>query len=75
MWIFFWETTSGFISVLSASWFDSGYMFLPVYGGICTRILRSILVLLSFLPYTAHCLVLSGTCYASVYGISCFLRE
>ena len=30
---FFRETTSGFISVFSASWFDSGYMFLPVYGG------------------------------------------
>ena len=28
---FFWETTSVFISVFSASWFDSGYMFLPVY--------------------------------------------
>ena len=31
----FWEMTS-----------DSGYMFLPVYGGFCTRILRSILVCL-----------------------------
>ena len=30
---FFWETTSGFISVFSASSSDSGYMFLPVYGG------------------------------------------
>ena len=36
---------------------------------LCTRILRSILVLLSVLPYTAHCLVLSGTCCASVYGV------
>ena len=31
---FFRETTSGFISVFSASWFDSGHMFLPVYGGL-----------------------------------------
>ena len=35
--------------------------FFQSYGGFCTRILRSILVLLSLLPYTAHCLVLSGT--------------
>ena len=78
MLIFFWETTSGFISVFSASWFDSGYMFLPVYGGFCTRILRSILVLLSLLPFTAHCLVLTGTCCAAVYGVvefHVFLRE
>ena len=34
--------------MFSASWSDSGYMVLPVYGGSCTRILRSILVLLSF---------------------------
>ena len=33
---------------------------------------------LSLLPYTAHRLVLSGTCYASVYGVVEFhvlLRE
>ena len=29
----FLETTSGILSLFSASWFDSGYMFLPVYGG------------------------------------------
>ena len=34
-------------SVFSASWFDSGYMLLPVYVFVGTRILRSILVLLS----------------------------
>ena len=27
----FWETTSGYV-VFRASWFDSGYMLLPVYG-------------------------------------------
>ena len=31
---FFWETTSGFIRVFSAVWFDSGYMCLSVYGGV-----------------------------------------
>ena len=31
---FFWETTSGFIPVFSAIWFDSGYMCLSVYGGV-----------------------------------------
>ena len=36
-----------FILVFSFAWFDSGYMFFPVYGGFCTRILRLILVLLS----------------------------
>ena len=64
--VFFGETASGFVSVCSASWSDIEYMFLPVYGGFCTRILRSILVLLSLLPCTAHCLVFSGACYASV---------
>ena len=44
----FWETPSGHV-VFSASWFDSGYVLCPVYGGFCTRILRSILVLLSCL--------------------------
>ena len=47
-------------------------------GGFCTRILRSILVLLSLLPYAVHCLVLSGAFYASVYGVvefHVFLRE
>ena len=28
---FFWETTSGFIPVFSAMWFDSGYMSVSVY--------------------------------------------
>ena len=118
----FWEIPSGYV-VFSASWFDSGYMLFPVYGGFCTRILRSILVLLScsvfaakstgkldclvprscrqrhwyawpgfagvdalramfpsLFPYTAQCLVLSGTCYASVLGwileeFHDFLRE
>ena len=27
----FWEMTSGYV-VFSASWFDSGYIFMPVYG-------------------------------------------
>ena len=31
---FFQETTSGFIPVFSAFWFDSGYMCLSVYGGV-----------------------------------------
>ena len=43
---FFWEMTSGYV-VSSASWFDSGHMLLPVYVFVGTRILRSILVLLS----------------------------
>ena len=30
---FFWELTSGFISVFRAIWFDNGYMCLSVYGG------------------------------------------
>ena len=29
---FFWESTSGMVSVFSAIWVDSGYMFWPVYG-------------------------------------------
>ena len=53
MWFFFSETTSGFLSIFSASWFDSEYMFLPVYGGLCTRILRSILVLLFVTVFSA----------------------
>ena len=28
----FWETPSGCV-VFNAFWFDSGYMFFPVYGG------------------------------------------
>ena len=75
---FFCETTSGFISVFSASWSDNGFMFFPVYRGCCTRFLRPILILRSLLPHTAHCLVLSGTFYASVYGLvefQVFLRE
>ena len=31
---FFWELTSGFISVFSAIWFDNRYMCLSVYGGL-----------------------------------------
>ena len=48
----FWEKTSGYV-VFCASWFDSGYIFMPVYVrcGCC---------------FTAQFLVLSGTCYASV---------
>ena len=30
---FFWEITSGY-AVFSASWFDSGYMFMSVYGDV-----------------------------------------
>ena len=37
----------------SASWFDSGYMIFPVYGGFFTRILRSILILLSCFVFAA----------------------
>ena len=49
-----WEMISGYV-VFSASWSDSWYMLRPVYGscGVC-------------FPCTAQCLVLSGTCYASV---------
>ena len=36
----FWEMLSGYV-VFSASWFDSGYMSRPVYGGL--------------FPYSAHC--------------------
>ena len=46
-----------------ASRFDSGYMLLPVY------------VVVSTVSVNSAMLVLSGTCYASVYSISCFLRE
>ena len=31
---FFWEITSGFLPVISAIWFNSGYMCLSVYGGL-----------------------------------------
>ena len=31
---FFWEITSGFLSVFSAIWFDSGCMCLSVFGGV-----------------------------------------
>ena len=41
--------------VFGASWFDSGYMLLPVYGFWG-----------ALFPYTAHCLVLRGTRYTSV---------
>ena len=40
--------TSGYV-VSSASWFDSGYMLLPVYGFFGV-----------LFPYSAQCLVLSG---------------
>ena len=51
---FFWEKTSR-VAVFSASWFDSGYLFMPVYG---------FLGVLS--PYSAQCLVLCGPRYALV---------
>ena len=120
MWIFPWETTSGFISVFSASSFVSGYMLSSslrrllysdpaidsrpallfcvcreeyrnwiwcrarVDNGIAmlglVLLVSAHFALCSFLllPYTAHCLVLSGTCYASVYGVvefQVFLRK
>ena len=50
----FWEKTSG-VAVFSASWFDSGYILMPVY---------EFLGVLS--PYSAQCLVLSGPRYAPV---------
>ena len=31
---FFWEITSGFLPVIGAIWFDSGYMCLSVYGDL-----------------------------------------
>ena len=50
----FWEMTSGYV-VFSASWIDSGYMLLPVYGfwGV-------------LFPYSAQCSVLCGPRYALV---------
>ena len=38
----FWEMTSRYV-VFSASWFDSGYIFMPVYGrcGYCFRLQRN----------------------------------
>ena len=73
---FFWETTSGFITVFSASWFDSGYFFPPVYGGPGTRILRLILVLLFVPVYSALLGSTVDTNFASVYGeFRVFLRE
>ena len=45
--------------IFGASWFDSGYMLLPVYGSL-------------LFPYTAQFLVLSGTCYASVTEFAFF---
>ena len=50
--LIFWEIPSGNV-VFSASWFDSGYMLFPVYGGFFTRILRSILILLSCSVFAA----------------------
>ena len=37
---FFWETTSGMVSVFSAILVDSGYMFWPVYGAFWKKITR-----------------------------------
>ena len=48
------------ISVFSASRFDSGYMLLPVY------------VVVGTVSVYSGMLVLSGTCYASVYGVQEF---
>ena len=56
------ELTSGY-GVFSASWFDSGYTVLPVYGFMGV-----------LFPYTAQCFVLSGTCYASVTEFSSWFR-
>ena len=39
----FWQMTSGYV-VFSASWFDSGYMLLPVYGGFCMNFFFSLRV-------------------------------
>ena len=39
----FWEMTSGYV-VFSASWFDSGYTLLSVYGGFCLNFLFSLRV-------------------------------
>ena len=54
--------TSGRVSVFSASRFDSGYMLLPVY------------VVVGFVSVYSAMLVLSGTCYASVYGIFVYVN-
>ena len=54
------------VFVFSVSRFDSGYMLLPVYVVVGTGSVYSAM------------LVLSGTCYASVYGaqeFQVFLRE
>ena len=49
------------------TWFDSGYIFPPVYGGPGTRILRSIVLL--FVPvYSALLGSTVDTNFASVYG-------
>ena len=37
---FFWETTSGVVSVFSAILVDSGYMFWPVYGAFLEKFTR-----------------------------------
>ena len=50
----FWENTSG-NSVFSAFWFNSWYIFVPVYGFL--RVLS---------PYSAQCLVLRGPRYPLV---------
>ena len=62
-----WDVTSGY-AVFSSTWFDSGYIFLPVYGGPGSRILRSILGLL-FVP--VYCALVGSTVvtyFASVSG-------
>ena len=56
--------------------FDSGYIFLPVFGGPGTRMLRSILVLLFVPVYSALLGSTVDTDFASVYGeFRVFLRE
>ena len=71
---FFWEITSGYV-VFSDSWFDSGYMYCQstkawifhVFLRGFTRILRSILVLLSVLlvlPVTIHLALCSLVVFA-----------
>ena len=51
---FFWETTSGFIPVFSAVWFDSGYMCLSVYGGVGLLVAMH-LALCSFVVFRPWC--------------------
>ena len=48
---FFWETTSGFIPVFNAIWFDSGYMTVSVYEAVSLVTVH--LALCSFVVYVA----------------------